>query len=82
MSACTGPCLVAWPPLLGTPTEGAGVDDSKLGSFTRADGSTQATYNSWPLYYWQGDAKAGDVLGQNVNAVWFVLDRDGDPVKK
>ncbi|MBK8460869.1 MAG: hypothetical protein IPL43_12350 [Micropruina sp.] len=81
-SACTGGCLVAWPPLIGKPTMGAGVDDSKLGSFTRADGSTQATYNGWPLYYWKDDAKAGDVTGQNVNAVWFVLDADGDPVKK
>lgn len=81
-SACSGECLAAWPPLLGKPTEGSGVDDSKLGSFQRTDGSTQATYNGWPLYYWKGDAKAGDVTGQNVNSVWFVLDRDGDPVKK
>ncbi len=82
MSACTGQCLVAWPPLLGKPTMGSGVDDSKLGSFQRADGSTQATYNGWPLYYWKGDTKAGDVSGQNVSGVWFVLDRDGKPVKK
>jgi predicted lipoprotein with Yx(FWY)xxD motif len=81
-SACSGQCLAAWPPLLGKPTEGSGVDDSKLGSFQRTDGSTQATYNGWPLYYWKGDAKAGDVTGQNVSGVWFVLDRDGDPVKK
>nr|WP_300150339.1 hypothetical protein [Propionicimonas sp.] len=81
-STCEGQCLVAWPPLVGRPTMGAGVDDSKLGSITRADGSTQATYNGWPLYYWKDDAKPGDVLGQNVNNVWFVLDRDGDPVKK
>lgn len=81
-SACTGQCLVAWPPLVGVPTRGSGVDDSKLGSFTRQDGTVQATYNGWPLYYWKDDTKAGDVSGQNVNAVWFVLDRDGDPVKK
>lgn len=81
-SACTGQCLAAWPPLLGKPTEGSGVDDSKLGSFQRADGSTQASYNGWPLYYWKGDAKAGDVTGQNVSGVWLVLDRDGDPIKK
>ena len=80
-SACTGQCLVQWPPLLGKPTMGAGVDDSKLGSFQRADGSTQASYGGWPLYYWQGDTKAGDVTGQNVSSVWFVLDRDGNPVK-
>lgn len=81
-SACTDQCLIAWPPLLGKPTAGSGVDGSKLGSFQRADGTTQATYNGWPLYYWKADAQPGDVLGQNVNQVWFVLDRDGNPVKK
>ena len=80
-SNCTGQCLVAWPPLIGKPTAGKGVDDSKLGSFSRTDGSTQATYNGWPLYYWQKDTKPGDVTGQDVNNVWFVLDRDGNAVK-
>ena len=80
-SACEGQCLVNWPPLLGEPTMGAGVDDSKLGSFTRADGRVQATYNSWPLYYWKDDTKPGDMTGQNVQEVWFVLNSDGDPVK-
>jgi len=68
--------------LLGKPTAGTGVDDSKLGSFTRADGTTQATYNGWPLYYWKNDAKPGDVTGENVQSVWFVIGRDGNPVKK
>ena len=81
-SACTGQCLVAWPPLYGTPTAGKGADDSKLGSFALPDGSMQATYNGWPLYYWKDDAKAGDVLGQKVGGVWFVLDHDGNPIKK
>lgn len=80
-SNCTGQCLVAWPPLLGKPTAGTGVDAAKLGSFTRADGGTQASYNGWPLYYWQSDAKPGDVTGQNVNKVWFVLDKNGAAVK-
>jgi len=81
-SNCSGQCLAAWPALAGKPTKGAGVDDSKLGSFQRADGSTQATYNGWPLYYWKGDTKPGDVSGQNVSGVWFVLDHDGNPIKK
>ena len=51
-------------------------------TFQRADGSTQATYNGWPLYYWKGDTNAGDVSGQNVSGVWFVLDHDGNPIKK
>lgn len=80
-SACEGQCLVNWPPLLGTPTAGEGVDDSKLGSFQRADGTTHATYNGWPLYYWVNDANPGDTTGQNVQGVWFVLDRDGEPIR-
>ena len=81
-SACTGQCLAAWPPLFGKPTAGTGADDSKLGSFALPDGSIQATYNGWPLYYWKDDAKPGDATGQKVGGVWFVLDRDGDPIKK
>lgn len=80
-SVCEGQCLVNWPPLLGKPTAGGGVDDSKLGSFTRGDGRVQATYNGWPLYYWIRDAKPGDTTGQNVQGVWYVLGRDGDPIK-
>ncbi|NHB85790.1 hypothetical protein G7085_17755 [Tessaracoccus sp. HDW20] len=75
-----GQCLVNWPPLLGKPAAGAGVDDSLLGSFQRADGTTQATYNGWPLYYWKNDTAPGDVTGQNVQGVWFVIDRDGNKV--
>ena len=80
-SNCTGQCLAAWPPLLGKPTAGKGVDAAKLGSFPRADGSTQASYNGWPLYYWEQDTKPGDVTGQDVNKVWYVLNRDGTAVK-
>lgn len=80
-SVCEGECLVNWPPLLGEPTAGEGADDSKLGSFTRADGSVQATYNGWPLYYWVQDSAPGDTTGQGVQGVWFVLDRDGDAVE-
>jgi len=81
-SACTGQCLVAWPPLYGKPTAGKGADDSRLGSFALPDGTLQATYNGWPLYYWKDDAKPGDTTGQKVGGVWFVLDRDGDAVGK
>ncbi len=66
-STCTDACATAWPPLTtnGQPTVGAGVT-GKLGTLTRADGTTQVTYGGLPLYYWQGDAKAGDVTGNGV----------------
>lgn len=79
-STCEGQCLVNWPPLLGEPTAGDGVDDSKLGSFTKPDGTVQATYNGWPLYYWIQDTEPGQTTGQGVQGVWFVLDRDGEAV--
>ena len=79
-STCEGDCLAAWPPLLGEPTAGDGVDESLLGTLTRSDGSTQVSYNGWPLYYWAKDTAPGDTTGQGVNDVWWVLDAAGDPV--
>jgi predicted lipoprotein with Yx(FWY)xxD motif len=66
-STCTGACATAWPPLAttGMPTAGAGVTGT-LGTTSRADGTTQVTYDGHPLYYWQGDTKAGDVTGDDV----------------
>lgn len=79
-SVCEGDCLVAWPPLEGEPTAGEGVDDSLLGTIERSDGSTQASYNGWPLYYWAQDTAPGDVTGQGVGDVWYVLDPAGEPI--
>lgn len=80
-SACEGQCLVNWPPLLGEPTAGNGVDENLLGSFERTDGRVQATYNQWPLYYWANDGAPGDTTGQGVGGVWYVLDADGNPIE-
>jgi predicted lipoprotein with Yx(FWY)xxD motif len=66
-STCDGSCATAWPPLAtkGSPTAGAGLTGA-LGTLTRPDGSVQVTYGGLPLYYWQGDTKAGDVTGNGV----------------
>jgi len=81
-SNCYGPCATAWPPLLtnGAPIAGSGVTGSLLGTTTRTDGTTQVTYNGWPLYYFQTDKVAGDTTGENVQGVWFVITPAG--VKK
>ena len=41
------------------------------------DGSEQATYNGWPLYYFAQDSAPGDVNGQGVGDVWYVVDATG-----
>src|SRR6266540_2290237 len=46
-----------------------------------ADGTSQVTYNDWPLYFYGADAKAGQANGQGINGIWFVLDGNGKLVK-
>jgi predicted lipoprotein with Yx(FWY)xxD motif len=74
-SNCYNACAVAWPPLLttGAPVAGTGVTASLLGTTTRTDGTTQVTYNGWPLYYFATDKAVGDTTGENVQNVWFVV---------
>ena len=78
-SNCNGQCASLWPPLLtnGSPVAGQGVTSSMLGTVMRADGTTQVTYNSWPLYYYAKDSTAGDTNGEGVGSVWFVITPDG-----
>lgn len=80
-SSCEGDCLAAWPPLEGEQAAGDGVDEELLGTIERSDGSTQATYNGHPLYYYAQDAEAGDVTGQGVNDVWWAVDAAGNAVE-
>src|SRR5687768_13605570 len=81
-STCADDCLAAWPALLtdGDPVAGEGVDESLLGTITRDDGTTQVTYNGWPIYYYAEDAASGDTTGQGVGDVWFLVTPEGEAV--
>ncbi|RPJ25344.1 MAG: hypothetical protein EHM33_14820 [Chloroflexi bacterium] len=81
-SNCYEKCATAWPPLLtsGDPVASEGVDASLLGTTDRTDGTVQVTYNGWPLYYYEKDKAPGDVVGQNVGDVWFVVAPSGEMV--
>jgi predicted lipoprotein with Yx(FWY)xxD motif len=65
-SVCNGSCAAYWPPVKGPVTAGPGVT-GKLAIITRADGSTQATYNGHPLYTYVGDTAPGQAHGNNLN---------------
>jgi predicted lipoprotein with Yx(FWY)xxD motif len=79
-SACTGGCATIWPPLLlppgERPAEASGLTGT-LGTITRADGSTQITYDGHPLYYYSTDTKPGEANGQGVNGTWFIAPPSG-----
>jgi predicted lipoprotein with Yx(FWY)xxD motif len=81
---CNADCLKKWPPLLtqGSPSLGAGVDASLVGTATLADGSKIVTYKQMPLYYWVKDLKPGDTTGQDVGKVWYVVSPAGQVVKQ
>jgi predicted lipoprotein with Yx(FWY)xxD motif len=76
-TACTGPCLAAWPSFY-TPkvTADAGLQASDFGFIKRPDGGLQSTYKGWPLYYFAQDTKAGQVNGDGLESVWFVAKPD------
>ena len=82
---CNDACAGLWPPVTasGMPTAGSGLDQSKLGTVKRADGSTQVTYGGHPLYYYSGDPTAGLAKGQGLNAFgadWYVLNAKGSKI--
>ena len=82
MSACSGACAAAWPPVpaTGTLTATGGAKASDLGTITRSDGTKQVTYDGHPLYYFVGDSAAGQTNGQgsdNFGAKWWLVAPSG-----
>ncbi|SFN71623.1 COG4315 family predicted lipoprotein [Mycetocola miduiensis] len=80
-SVCSGDCLAAWPPVA-TTSESPTVDGvtGTIGTITRDDGSLQVTLNGLPLYLYAPDEAAGDVTGQGVGGVWWVVGPDGTKI--
>ena len=78
MSACSGACAQAWPPVTttGTPKASGAVKASLLGTTKRTDGTREVTYAGHPLYTFAGDTQAGQTTGQGSNgfgAPWWVV---------
>jgi predicted lipoprotein with Yx(FWY)xxD motif len=82
-SVCNGDCATSWPPLAGDapPTLGAGLEADDFTTISREDGSSQIAFYGMPLYYFAGDAAAGDVKGQGLNDKWYVVDAEGKIIK-
>lgn len=83
MSTCYEACAQNWPPLLseGEAEAGEGADAALLGSTGREDGQQQVTYAGHPLYYFVGDSAPGEVTGQGVQDIWWVLSPAGEAVR-
>lgn len=77
-SACLGECLTAWPPIT-TTSEMPAVDGitATIGTITLDDGTQQITVDGMPIYLFAKDKAPGDVTGQGVGEVWYVVAPDG-----
>ncbi|QYG94760.1 hypothetical protein HC251_21535 [Iamia sp. SCSIO 61187] len=80
-STCTEGCAATWPALTGPVAAGEGVDEALIGTVANPDGTEQATYDGWPLYYYAQDGGPGDTNGQGVGGVWWVLDAAGEAIE-
>ncbi|MDT7782999.1 MAG: hypothetical protein QOF58_1418 [Pseudonocardiales bacterium] len=77
--ACDADCIAVWPAFTSESTVEAGEGaDAKLIGTTE---ETQAVYGKWRMYYYVGDAAAGDLNGQGVDDEWFAVAPDGGLVR-
>ena len=78
---CLGACASNWPPVtVASDALPDGLDASVFSVVANPDGGFQLRAGEYPLYYFAGDSAAGDVNGQGVNDVWFVVDPTGELV--
>jgi predicted lipoprotein with Yx(FWY)xxD motif len=74
-SNCAADCLSVWHPLYATGrlVAGTGVEKDKLGVILLPDGSRQVSYLGSPLYQYSKDEKPGDVNGQGLDGIWYLV---------
>ena len=80
-STCTGGCLDAWPPVLAT-ADTPTVDGvtGTVGTIATPDGKKQLTINGMPVYLYAKDLAAGDITGQGVGGVWYLVAPSGEMI--
>lgn len=69
-SRCYDACATAWPPFM---AKAGAQAKGNLTLHARTDGSLQWGIEGKPLYYFAGDAQAGDVNGDKSGGVWHVV---------
>lgn len=72
-----------WPPVRppGTgQTVSADLDNAHLQVYMQPDGTSQLSYNGHLLYYFAGDAAAGDAKGNGLGSVWYALGPNGEKI--
>lgn len=72
-SNCYDECATEWPPF--EASAGAMTEDEWT-IIERTDGKKQWAYEGKPLYFYDDDKKAGDMMGNGEGGVWHVAMAD------
>jgi predicted lipoprotein with Yx(FWY)xxD motif len=77
-SNCGRKCLKLWVPAKPVDKDKvSGVNPKRLSVYKRPDGTEQLSVNCWPLYWFKGDRKAGDINGQGKMGLWHAATAEG-----
>jgi predicted lipoprotein with Yx(FWY)xxD motif len=81
-SACTGTCVNLWHAVTTTSSapSAAGVTGT-VATIPTADGGQQVTLAGHPLYTYAGDSASGQVSGEGVMNIWWLVSPAGVKVK-
>lgn len=83
---CVGVCVNLWPPLVVAkgvkPVAGKGLKASLVATIKRPNGTFQVTYDGYALYLYKGDSKSGQLNGQGLDDIWYVIGSNGTVVTK
>lgn len=73
-SHCMEGCALNWPPFYADPAAVIeGCESSDFAIISRPDGRKQTTYKGMPLYYFKNDRYTGDIFGDGIGDVWFLV---------
>ena len=79
-STCSGACSEIWPPFyaesIAVP---AGLNSTDFTILQRTDGKMQVAFKGWPLYLFSEDKAPGEIKGQGVKGIWFVVNPNDFP---
>lgn len=80
VSNITGDTLNNWPvfyaPTIIVPQL---LKTSDFGTITRSDGKMQTTFKGYPLYYYINDKVSGDIKGQGLAGIWYIINPGNFP---
>jgi predicted lipoprotein with Yx(FWY)xxD motif len=73
-SNCDSACLEKWPVLAVAKPVAPSTIQGRFGSIAGVLTGTQSTFDGMPLYYFVGDKARGEMNGQGIKEVWYVVD--------